>query len=133
MLGKIVRSCAREPSFKEASDALAELAEVTISSRQAGRIAHEVGQQLQADRDQRVEQFQAQTLKPHVETRPAALAIIGVDGGRLAGSKRGGWSWSPCGDLARGQDRGVCHCGDHHFRVGSRAGPACLFPQPKLR
>jgi hypothetical protein len=88
VLGKIVRSCAREPSFKEASDALEELAEVAISSRQAGRIAHEVGQQLQADRDQRVEQFQAQMLKPQVETRPA-LAIIGVDGGRLQVRREG--------------------------------------------
>ena len=53
-----------------------------ISSRQAGRIAHEVGQQLQADRDQQVAQFQAGKLKAQVETRPA-LAFVGVDGGRL--------------------------------------------------
>ena len=82
VLGKIVRASAREPSFQEAAAALEELAEVTISGRQAGRIAHEVGQQLQADRDQQVAEFQAGKLKTQVETRPA-LAVVGVDGGRL--------------------------------------------------
>ena len=48
VLGKIVRSAAREPSFREAAEAMADLAEVTISGRQLGRIAQEVGQQLQA-------------------------------------------------------------------------------------
>lgn len=61
---------------------MAELAEVTISERQVGRIAHEVGQQLQADRDDHVSSFQAKTLAPRVSTRPA-LAVIEVDGGRL--------------------------------------------------
>jgi hypothetical protein len=82
VLGKIVRSGAREPSFEEAAKALDDLAELTISSRQAGRIAHEVGQRLQAQRDQHVEQFQARELTPRVETRPA-LAVVEVDGGRL--------------------------------------------------
>jgi hypothetical protein len=82
VLGKIVRSCAREPSFEGAAEVLQDLAELTISGRQAGRIAHEVGQQLKAQRDQQVEQFEAGKLKPRVETR-AALAVVGVDGGRL--------------------------------------------------
>ena len=82
VFGKIVRSGAREPSFEEAAKALDDLAELTISSRQAGRIAHEVGQRLQAQRDQHVEQFQARELTPRVETRPA-LAVVEVDGGRL--------------------------------------------------
>jgi hypothetical protein len=58
------------------------LAELTISSRQTSRIAQEVGQQLQAQRDHHVEQFQARELTPRVETRPA-LAVVEVDGGRL--------------------------------------------------
>jgi hypothetical protein len=82
VLGKIVRSCAREPSFEGATEALEDLTELTISSRQAGRIAHEIGQQLQAERDHRVEQSQARELKPRVEMRPP-LAVVGVDGGRL--------------------------------------------------
>lgn len=82
VLGKIVRSGAREASFEEAAEALDDLAELTISSRQVGRIAEEVGQQLQTQRDHQVGQFQARTLTPRVETRPA-LAVVEVDGGRL--------------------------------------------------
>jgi hypothetical protein len=82
VLAKIARSAAREPSFREAAEAVADLAEVTISGRQLGRIAQEVGQQLQASRDDHVSQFQAGTLQPRVATRPA-LAVVEVDGGRL--------------------------------------------------
>jgi hypothetical protein len=82
VLGKILRASARESSFQEAAEALEDLADVSISSRQASRLAHEVGQQLQADRDQDVAEFQAHRLKVQVETRPA-LALVGVDGGRL--------------------------------------------------
>lgn len=82
VLGKIVRSSARESSFEEATEALNDLAELTISSRQTSRIAQEVGQQLQAQRDHHVGQFQARELPPRVETRPA-LAVVEVDGGRL--------------------------------------------------
>ena len=82
VLGKILRASARQPSFAEAAEVLKDLAEVTISPRQAGRMAHEVGQQLQADRDRDVVQAQARQLKARVETRPA-LVVVGVDGGRL--------------------------------------------------
>jgi hypothetical protein len=88
VFGKIVRSSAREPSFEEATKALDDLAELTISSRQTGRIAHEVGQQLQAQRDHHLVQFQARELKPRVATRPA-LAVVEVDGGRLRIRKEG--------------------------------------------
>jgi hypothetical protein len=81
-VGKILRASAREPSFAEAAEALKELAEVTISPRQASRMAHEVGQRLQVDRDRDVVQARARLLKARVETRPA-LAVVGVDGGRL--------------------------------------------------
>jgi hypothetical protein len=58
------------------------LAEVTISSRQLDRIARELGEQLQAERDEQVDRFHAGTLEPRVATRPA-LAVVEVDGGRL--------------------------------------------------
>ena len=61
---------------------MADLAEVTLSDRQLGRIAQEVGEQLQATRDQHVSQLRAGTLEPRVATRPA-LALVEVDGGRL--------------------------------------------------
>jgi hypothetical protein len=79
---KILYASAREPSFQGAAEALKELAEVTLSSRNLSRIAHEVGQQLQAQRDQDVERLEARELKPRIETRPA-LAVIEIDGGRL--------------------------------------------------
>jgi hypothetical protein len=82
VLRKLVRCAAREPSFREAAEAMAELAEVTISERQLGRIAREVGEQLGATRDEQVDRLGAGTLEPRVETRPA-LAVVEVDGGRL--------------------------------------------------
>jgi hypothetical protein len=82
VLRKVVRCAAREPSFREAAEAVAELAEVAISGRQLDRIAREVGEQLQAERDEQVDRFQAGALEPRVETRPA-LAVVEVDGGRL--------------------------------------------------
>jgi hypothetical protein len=82
VLRKVVRSAVREPSFREAAEAVAELAEVTISDRQLDRIARELGEQLRAQRDEQVERFQAGTLEPRVATRPA-VAVVEVDGGRL--------------------------------------------------
>lgn len=82
MLRKVVRSAAREPSFREAAEAVADLAEVTISGRQLDRIARELGEQLQAERDEQVDRFRAGMLEPRVATRPA-LAVVEVDGGRL--------------------------------------------------
>jgi hypothetical protein len=88
VLRKFVRSAAREPSFREAAEAVAELAEVTVSARQLDRIARELGEQFRAERDQQVGRFQAGKLKPRVETRPA-LAVVEVDGGRLQIRGRG--------------------------------------------
>lgn len=93
-----MRAAAREPSFQEAAAALEELAEVKISGRQLTRIAHEVGGELQARRDQQVEQFRRGELGRDVTTRPA-LAVVEVDGGRLQvrgtgegpGAHDGGW------------------------------------------
>lgn len=82
MLRKVVRSAAREASFREAAEAVAELAEVTLSGRQLDRIAREVGEQLRAEREEQVDRFQSGTLEPRVETRPA-LVVVEVDGGRL--------------------------------------------------
>jgi hypothetical protein len=82
VLRKFVHSAAREPSFREAAEAVADLAEVNISGRQLDRIAREVGEQLRTERDEQVERFRAGALEPRVPTRPA-LAVVEVDGGRL--------------------------------------------------
>src|SRR4029450_7747081 len=59
VLRKIVRCAAREPSFREAAEAMAGVAEVTLSGRQLGHIAREVGEQLRADRDEPVDRLGA--------------------------------------------------------------------------
>jgi hypothetical protein len=82
VLGKIVRAAGRCRSFQEAADGLADLAEVAISGRQTGRIAHEVGEELRRARDQQVEAFQADRLRPEVAVAPK-LAVVEIDGGRL--------------------------------------------------
>jgi hypothetical protein len=82
ILGKIIRFAARSHSFKDASEALADGAEITLSERQLGRIAHEVGDELQQDRDRRVEQFQAREATIEAPVVPR-LAVVIVDGGRL--------------------------------------------------
>jgi hypothetical protein len=82
VIGKIVRSGARHPSFQEAAETLKDPADVAINSRQVIRIAHEVDRQLVAERDHQVEQFQAHQLAPQGATQPA-LAVVQVDGGRL--------------------------------------------------
>jgi hypothetical protein len=82
ILGKIVRSAARSHSFDDASESLADGAEITISDRQLGRIAHEVGDQLRQDRDRQVEEFLSGKAKPESPVVPR-LAVVSVDGGRL--------------------------------------------------
>jgi hypothetical protein len=80
--GKIVRAAARNGSFAAAAESLNEEAEITISGRQVGRIAHEVGEQLQQQRDQRVEAFREKSATPEVTVAPR-LAAVFVDRGRL--------------------------------------------------
>jgi hypothetical protein len=82
ILGKIVRAAIRGTSFAAAAESLADEAEVQISERQVGRIAHEVGEQLRRDRDQRVEDFQDRKGTHEVPVAPR-LAVVSVDGGRL--------------------------------------------------
>jgi hypothetical protein len=82
ILGKIVRAAIRGGSFDGAAESLADEAEITISGRQVGRIAHGLGAELEDDRDRRVEEFQNQQAKPEVSVVPR-LAVVIVDGGRL--------------------------------------------------
>lgn len=82
MLGKIARAAARDNSFDDAAEALADLAEIRVSGRQVGRIAHEVGEQLRQTRDRLVERFRNPQATPEVPVVPR-LAVVSVDGGRL--------------------------------------------------
>lgn len=82
IIGKIIRAAARSTSFDAAAESLADEAEIRISNRQVGRIAHEVGGQLVETRNQRVNAFQHKEAKPEVQVVPR-LAVVSVDGGRL--------------------------------------------------
>jgi hypothetical protein len=82
IFGKIVRAAVRSTSFDAAAESLADEAEIQISSRQAGRIAHEVGAQLRQARDQRVDAFENKKVTPEVSVVPRMAAVF-VDGGRL--------------------------------------------------
>ena len=78
----MVRKAARNGSFAAAAESLNQEAEITMSGRQVGRIAHEVGGQLQQRRDQRVEAFREKSATPEVTVAPR-LAAVFVNGGRL--------------------------------------------------
>jgi hypothetical protein len=82
ILGKITRAAARGGSFDDAAESLVDQAEVAISGRQVGRIAHEVGAQLRQQRDRRVEGFRDRQAQPETPVVPR-LAVVIVDGGRL--------------------------------------------------
>ncbi len=82
VLGKIAGEAARATSFEDAAQSLVDLAEVSVSGRQVGRIAHELGEQLRDARDQQVEEFQNHCLKPQTVVAPK-LAVVSMDGGRL--------------------------------------------------
>ena len=82
ILGKILRAAARSSSFDAAAESLADLAEVSIGGRHVGRIAAEVGEQLQDARDQRVDDHQKRRSTPQREVAPR-LGVVSVDGGRL--------------------------------------------------
>jgi hypothetical protein len=82
ILGKIARAAVRGGSFDGAAESLADEAEITVSGRQVGRIAHGLGAELEDVRDQRVEDFQNKQATPEVSV-VHRLGAVFVDGGRL--------------------------------------------------
>ncbi|MBV8383148.1 MAG: hypothetical protein JOZ63_11105 [Planctomycetaceae bacterium] len=82
ILGKIVRAAARGTSFEDAAESLVDAAEVDISGRQVGRIAHEVGEELRQERDRRAAAFGTPQAVPETPVAPR-LAVLYADGGRL--------------------------------------------------
>jgi hypothetical protein len=109
---------------------LSDLAEVDISGRQLGRIAHEVGEQLEESRDQRVADFQAHRLVPETDVAPK-LAVVSIDGGRYQtrsegqgpGAHEAAWREDKVADLVTMSTRS--HAEDPHPEL-----PRC-FTQKK--
>jgi hypothetical protein len=109
---------------------LSDLAEVDISGRHLGRIAHEVGEQLEESRDQRVADFQAHRLVPETDVAPK-LAVVSIDGGRYQtrsegqgpGAHEAAWREDKVADLVTMSTRS--HADDPHPEL-----PRC-FTQKK--
>lgn len=85
---RIVRLAGRLSSAEQASAALQEAADVSISGRHVQRLTREVGEDLARQRDAQAEQHRHRQLKPRVKEVPS-LAVVEVDGGRL-GTRQAG-------------------------------------------
>jgi hypothetical protein len=88
MQQKIVYAGVRNVSFQEASDHLAQLADVTVGPKPIERLVHRIGQERIEQRDAAVAAYQGLPLmeKDRVANpgRPSpAVAMVSVDGGRL--------------------------------------------------
>ena len=82
ILGKIVRAAARSGVLRRRRGIARRRGRDHHQRRQVGRIAHEVGEQLRDERDQRVEAFTSKQATPEAPVAPR-LAVVSVDGGRL--------------------------------------------------
>jgi hypothetical protein len=82
VLEKAVRQAAKAPSFKEASEDLHELAEVSISATHLQRLSERVGHEWAQARDEEVEAFREDRLMCAYAAAPKAAAVM-LDGGRV--------------------------------------------------
>jgi hypothetical protein len=82
VLEKGVRQASKAASFKEASEDLQELAEVSISPTHLQRLSERVGQEWVQARDREVEAFREEKLMCPYTAAPKAAAVM-LDGGRL--------------------------------------------------
>jgi hypothetical protein len=81
ILEKAVRQAAKAPSFKEASEDLQALAEVSISATHLQRLSERVGREWADARDEEVQAFQENHLLCAYGAAPPAAAVM-LDGGR---------------------------------------------------
>jgi len=81
-LEKVVRQAARAASFKEASEDLKALAEVSISATHVQRLSERVGKEWEQARDREVQAFREDKLVCAYQAAPPAAAVM-LDGGRL--------------------------------------------------
>ena len=79
---KAVRQASKAPSFKDASEDLKDLLEVSISATHLQRLSERVGQEWAQARDQEVQAFRENRLTCAYAAAPKAAAVM-LDGGRL--------------------------------------------------
>jgi hypothetical protein len=82
ILEKSVRQASKAASFKEASEDLLALAEVSISATHLQRLSERVGREWVQARDQQVEAFRQDKLLCAYGSAPKAAAVM-LDGGRV--------------------------------------------------
>ena len=82
ILHKIVGVAGQVKSYQVAADVLRLAAHLTISGRHVNRLTEEIGQELQQQRDQRMEDYVHHRRQKPTIPAPAAIAI-GLDGGRI--------------------------------------------------
>jgi hypothetical protein len=94
VLAKIVFAGVNNPSYKQGGRALRELAELTVSAKQVERVTDRIGAERCAERDAEVKNYQALPLVERksvpADVAPPAVAVVGVDGGRLQILERSG-------------------------------------------
>lgn len=88
MLRKAVRQAACATSFRQASDDLKELAELSISPTHLQRLSERIGGEWRDARDAEVQQYRAQRL-PRSYAGPPAVAAVMLDGGRYQSRAEG--------------------------------------------
>ncbi|QJW92779.1 LysR family transcriptional regulator [Frigoriglobus tundricola] len=81
VIQRIVTAAARFSSFRDATDAV-QMTGVHISENQVRRLAHEVGRELIAARDQKVVEHRRRQLEPRTAVVPEAV-VVEIDGGRI--------------------------------------------------
>ncbi len=90
---KIVYAGISHGSFEQGKQALRELAEVEVSTKQVERLTQQIGSERVAERDQAVAAFAALPLaekhQPPAEVSSPKVAVVMVDGGRLQIRERG--------------------------------------------
>jgi hypothetical protein len=77
-----VRQAGKAPSFKEASEDLEALAELSISPTHLQRVSERIGKEWAQARDEEVQAFRDNQLLCAYAAAPAAAAVM-VDGGRI--------------------------------------------------
>jgi hypothetical protein len=121
LLRKAVRQGGKAASFKEASDDLRELAEVTMSPTHVRRLSERVGQEWAQARDADVAAYRAGELPRDYAEAPKAAAVM-LDGGRYQ-------------TRAAAAGRGVSDPGWKETKVACcltyAAKPSAVDPQPR--
>lgn len=82
LLEKIVYAGGNTPSFAQASANLGKLADLIVCEEDVRKFTHRVGRELQALRDEAVEEFEDKGKVSGTVPNTPAIAVVMVDGGR---------------------------------------------------